>query len=129
ESAYTNKLAVSADGVLFIFWMWRQGIDPSTHHDLSCIKSVDGGATWTTVTGTPMTVPIQPTDTTARITATSGVNGALNQSGATVDASGRPWAAFTQDLSAQQYGFGTQAVHWDGSAWVWTTAGATGGGV
>ena len=57
RSAYWD-MAVDANGVLHLVWIWRETPDVATNHDLSYAQSTDHGATWQRLNGQPYSLPI-----------------------------------------------------------------------
>ena len=57
RSAYWD-MAVDANGVLHLAWIWRETPDVATNHDLSYAQSTDNGVTWQRLNGQPYTLPI-----------------------------------------------------------------------
>lgn len=110
ESPYTNHLALDASGVLHVFYLWRTTADLNTTHDICYVRSADGGGTWTNAAGTPLALPVTPSTSPV---VKAGALSTVNQSGADVDAAGRPHSAWWIAPDS------TQLVHiWhDGAAW------------
>jgi BNR repeat-containing family member len=64
QNAYT-EMNVDAQGTIHLGWVWRRTPDVGTNHDVCYARSTDGGLTWTTSTGKPLTLPI--TDATCEV--------------------------------------------------------------
>lgn len=129
QSPYLNKLALSTDGVLHLFFLWRESVlnDPAHSSNISHMQSADEGVTWTTADGTALTLPVTYDDATPVIAAGT-VSGELNQSGAAVDSDGHPWGVWWHYDATFNVGYGVYIRRWDGSAWVSEWATKTGGG-
>ncbi|UZX04333.1 hypothetical protein F8G81_18225 [Arthrobacter sp. CDRTa11] len=124
QCAYINRVAQHSDGVLHVFFMWRESTE-LTNTDLSYIRSADGGKTWTTVTGTPLALPIVPTNTLPRILA-GNPGGLINQSGATVDSNGIPHTFFWMNGGASKR---LNHFYWSGTKWEQVTVAESGAGI
>ncbi len=62
-NAYPNALAFDSQGNIHATWTWRtSGATYETNHNIDYARSSDGGATWTTMSGTPYTTPIYETN-------------------------------------------------------------------
>ena len=117
EGARSAYLAATLDanGTLHLAWIWRDSPDVATNHDICYAKSADGGVTWTTSTGAPLTLPL--TAATAEYALKIPPDSRLMNSPAlTTDAAGRPyittyWAAPGSDVP--QF----HVVRHDGKAW------------
>jgi hypothetical protein len=120
ENARSAYLAATVDiqGTLHLAWNWRDTPDVATNHDLCYAKSSDGGVTWTTSTGTPLTLPL--TAATAEYALKLPQNSTLmNPPSLTTDAAGRPlivsyWAG--AGTTVPQF----HLVRHDGKAWTVT---------
>jgi len=117
RSAYTTA-TVDREGTLHLAWNWRDTPDVASNHDLCYARSADGGRTWTTSDGTPLTVPF--TVTNAEYALRLPTNRSLmNPPAIAVDASGRPclanyWCPEGSDIP--QY----HLVRYNGTAWATT---------
>lgn len=115
ESPYPDRYAVGADGSIHITGCWRGSGFASTNNDVFHIMSVNSGATWRTIGGTPLTTPIDHTAATTVIDTAPTGSGLLNQQGLGVDIYGHPHkAAWFNDVN------GRSQIHhvWhDGSTW------------
>lgn len=49
---------VDRRGRVHLAWVWRETSDVATNHDIAYARSSDGGVTWTSVLGQPLSVPI-----------------------------------------------------------------------
>ena len=91
RSAYPAYM-VDAQGTLHLAWVWRATPDVATNQDLAYARSADGGVTWTTVDGRPLTVPF--TAANADYALRVGPNRSLmNPPSLAADADGRPLIA------------------------------------
>jgi len=117
EGARSAYLAAAIDwtGALHLAWNWRDSSDVATNHDLCYAKSPDGGQTWTTSNGTPLTLPI--TATTAEYALKIPQNSTLmNPPSLTTDAAGHPFIATywaPAGTNVPQF----QLVRHDGAKW------------
>jgi hypothetical protein len=117
RSAYLAA-TVDARGTLHLAWNWRDTADVATNHDLCYAKSADGGVTWTTSTGAPLTLPL--TAATAEYALRIPQNSTLmNPPSLTTDAAGQPaivsyWTAAGSDVP--QF----HVVRHDGKTWTTT---------
>lgn len=117
EGARSAYLAATIDpaGTLHLAWNWRESADVATNHDLCYAQSADGGVTWTTSTGTPLTLPL--TAATAEYALRIPQNSRMmNPPGLATDAAGHPcittyWAPAGSDIP--QF----HLVRHDGHAW------------
>ena len=117
EGARSAYLAATLDanGTFHLAWIWRDSPDVATNHDLCYAKSADGGLTWTTSTGAPLTLPL--TAATAEYALKIPPDSRLMNSPAlTTDAAGRPyitsyWSQAGSDIP--QF----HVVRHDGKAW------------
>jgi hypothetical protein len=89
ESAYPAAIIQDSAGTLHWFYMWRQDDTLASSHDLSYIKSTDGGTTWQTAAGVVQTLPIQPSNTAPAIPGATGSITGL-KGGPSVDANNVP---------------------------------------
>lgn len=128
QSPYFCQPAVGQDGSLHVFAVWRVGASFTGTHDICHMKSVDNGVTWTSITGTPLTLPVAAPGSTGgtgsimpiALAVTAGLRGLINQTGAGIDAAGRPhmatWMYSADNNTANT--FDLHHVYWDGAAWV-----------
>ena len=91
RSAYWD-MAVDANGVLHLAWIWRETPDVATNHDLSYAQSTDNGATWQRLNGQPYTLPIT-LDTGEVVKAVPQQHKLMNPPVVTADAQSRPFIA------------------------------------
>jgi len=121
RNAYTNQLAVDANGGYHISWCWRETGDVASNHDICYAKSVDGGMTWQTSTGETCAVPItaENAEYIRRIPQNSEL---INHTSMTVDSYGNPCIATywrPEGTAVPQY----HLVFHDGSKWRTTQVG------
>lgn len=92
-NAYPNQLAIDSQGNIQATWTWRTSAASfQTNHNINYARSSDGGATWTTMNGTPYTTPIY--ETNAQVAIPIPENSSLiNTTGMTVDKLGQPVVA------------------------------------
>ncbi len=89
NNAYTNRLAIGADGVWHLSWCWRETPDLATNHDVCYARSADEGRTWTKSTGQPYALPITE-DTAEVVVAVPEGSQLINQTSMAADSRGRP---------------------------------------
>lgn len=91
ESAYLHHIAVDPKtGLIALMFEWRHDPAASTTNDVGYAQSADGGLTWETATGKPLSLPItHDTESTVLSTAPRG-SGLENNGGLTLDARGHP---------------------------------------
>ena len=58
RNAYTNQIAIDANGGLHISWCWRETGGVQTNHDIGYAYSPDGGEHWLKSTGEKYSLPI-----------------------------------------------------------------------
>lgn len=119
-NAYLNSFAFDAKGTLFASWTIRE--TPGwTNHDIYLARSGDGGRTWVSYDGTPLsrTITRAGADAHARIlTLPIGTN-LINQTSMAIDAAGRPQIAtwwspdIGRGIATRQY----MLVWNDGKTW------------
>ncbi|NIL74844.1 BNR repeat-containing protein [Rhodococcus sp. B10] len=120
ENAYENRTVIDRAGTIHIVYTWRQSSAPSfnANNDLYYLRSTDKGATWKTVAGATITMPLLHSDVTARILDTPDLDsGIINQAGLDVDTLGRPHIA----ISLADGSTPDRNVHhlwWNGTTWV-----------
>jgi hypothetical protein len=91
ESAYLNHIAVDPiTGLLALMFEWRDDPDPVTTNDVGYAQSPDGGRTWETATGLPLTLPLTHDARSTVLTTTPTGSGLENNGGLTFDRRGRP---------------------------------------
>lgn len=126
QSPYICTPAVGEDGSLHIFSVWRVSEDYGQTDGIDHMVSYDAGETWQSMDGTPLTIPAVPTGSTGgtgsvmpRVVEQPRGYGLINQTGAAVDSSGCPHAAWwlfkTEDNAS-----GVLELHhiwWDGDEW------------
>lgn len=94
---YLNHPAVDQQGQLHLFFTWRTA--PSggellvNNHNVDYARSTDWGMSWEASNGQALPLPITPVRTET-IYGTPPGCGLMNQCGATVDSSGRPFVVF-----------------------------------
>lgn len=118
ENAYENRFVIDRDGSLHLSMCWRpSGGDFNAANDLHYIVSGDKGATWTSVTGVAVALPLTHANTDALVLDTAPTNsGIINMAGMDVDRDGRPHLAITlADGSAPDRNI--HHVWWDGDSW------------
>ncbi len=115
RNAYTNQLAMDADGAWHLSWCWRETGDVATNHDVCYARSADEGRTWSRADGTPYELPI--TAATAEVAwPVPQKHELINQCATAVDAQGHPLIAAywrPEEMRVPQY----HLVWHDGSAW------------
>ncbi|WP_285189974.1 BNR repeat-containing protein [Rhodococcus sp. MEB041] len=119
ENPYETRFVVDRFGRLNIGITWRpNGGDHNTNADVHFIRSDDKGATWKSVNGTAVALPLLHANSSARALATAATNsGIINQFGLDVDTQGRPHMALTLADGTTP----DRNVHhlwWNGAAWV-----------
>jgi hypothetical protein len=89
RSAYWG-LAVDRSGRLHLAWIWRESPDVASNHDLAYAWSPDGGVTWRSADGEPLSGPFTEarSDYAARIPQGSNL---MNPPAVAVDMRGRPY--------------------------------------
>lgn len=119
ENPYESRFVISANGTLGVAFTWRpNGGDHNTNADVHFIKSTDKGATWQSVSGAAVTIPLVHVDTTALALATAATNsGIINQFGLDLDADDYPHIALTLADGATP-DRNIHHLYWDGAAWV-----------
>jgi rhamnogalacturonyl hydrolase YesR len=91
RSAYPSVF-VDRKGVLHLAWNWRDSADVATNHDLCYAKSADGGVTWTTTGGAPLTIPLKASNAEYALRIPTG-RSLMNPPALSVDSAGRPLIA------------------------------------
>lgn len=92
-NAYPNQLAFDSQGNIHATWTWRgNGATFQTNHNIDYAKSANGGATWTTMNGTPYTTPIYETNAQVAITLAEN-NSLINTTGMAADKFDQPVVA------------------------------------
>ena len=109
------QMCTDARGTIHLSWVWREGGDVATNHDIAYAKSTDGGATWLKTTGERYQLPITAPNCeyAARIPQKSEL---INTTSMCADADGRPYIATywrPEGTEVPQY----HLVHHDGSGW------------
>ena len=128
ENGYIDQPMVADDGTLAVWAVWRIGSTFTTTHDICYAKSADNGVTWTSVSGTALTLPLRPPGSTVGTAgsvapiafAHAGGSGAglINQCGAVFDTVNRPHTArWLYDLADKTI-YRLHHYYWTGSAWV-----------
>jgi hypothetical protein len=94
---YFNHPAIDSAGTMHLFFTWRTaptGRDQLVNnHNVDYARSSDFGVTWLASNGQPLLLPITPVNTETVFGTAPGSN-LMNQCGAAVDSSGRPFVAF-----------------------------------
>lgn len=86
------QMNLDEKGTIHLSWVWREGPDVATNHDLCYAKSKDGGLTWEKTTGEKYQLPI--TAATAEYAFRIPENSELiNQTSITADRKGNPFMA------------------------------------
>jgi BNR repeat-containing family member len=92
-NAYPNALAFDSQGNIHATWTWRtSGASYETNHNIMYARSPDGGATWTTMNGTPYTTPIYETNAQVAVAIPEN-NSLINTTGMAVDNFNQPVVA------------------------------------
>jgi rhamnogalacturonyl hydrolase YesR len=113
-SAYCSTF-VDVRGTLHMAWVWRSSPDVATNHDLCYARSTDGGATWTSVSGKPLSIPITADNADYALRIAPG-RSLMNPPSLTADGKGNPFIAdywCPEGSSVPQY----HLVHYDGAQW------------
>jgi hypothetical protein len=114
QGAYPHNMAVSRDGKLGLFFIWRGDGDASTNERPGYIESLDNGATWRDVDGTVLTLPV--TRATAPVILDVAVgSGLINQGGADFDIDEHPhagWQMYGDDGNTQLFHFWHDGDEW-----------------
>lgn len=76
-NAYPSTPILGPDGYFHIIWMWRETPVANTNHDLSHMKSLDL-ATWYTMSGTRLTLPVTMTTPGVVVDPVPSGNGLIN---------------------------------------------------
>jgi hypothetical protein len=98
ESPYLNHIAVDPrSGVIHLMFQWRSGPTVASTNDVGYAQSADGGRTWTTGDGTPLTLPITHSPASTIVDTEPTGSGLVNDGGLTVDSSGRPHGMVVYD--------------------------------
>ena len=95
ESPYLHRIAVDRRrDTIHLMFVWRDSTRVGQNEDVGYARSVDGGLTWQTSRGRPLSLPItHPTAET--VIETRPGSGLLNQGGLTVDSHGHPHGVVT----------------------------------
>ena len=116
ESPYLNHIAVDPrSGVIHLMFEWRSGPTVTSTNDVGYAQSADGGHTWTTADGTPLTLPITHTSASTILDTEPTGSGLINQGGLTVDSQGRPHGMVVYDRPGGTREW--QELWLDGSSW------------
>lgn len=108
ESCYPSRF-IFKNGVIHLIYTWRENDQPTSVHDLYYIKSSDEGLTWTTMSGTNLTLPITPSIVSSRFM-TGTPPGFVNGFGSSIDSSGIVHAAMW--LASSSGGDMKDLHHW-----------------
>lgn len=128
EGPYVDHVVCDTDGVIHVSGQWRpSGGGTTDTNDLFYFRSPDKGATWESVTGSALTLPITHATSPLVIDTPASGYGLNNSCGLGVDTQGRPHLA---NLITDGSGI-TQVLHaWhDGTTWqtetvtAWTKTG------
>jgi len=114
RNAYPQTV-VDSKGTIHISWVWREGPDVSSNHDIGYARSSDGGKTWTRSNGAKYQLPINARNTeyVVRIPQNSEL---INQTSMAADRYGEAYIASywrDQNSAVPQY----RLVYFDGSSW------------
>lgn len=94
---YLNHPAVDRRGRLHLFFTWRTALCGSdqlvNNHNIDYACSTDNGLSWEASNGQPLPLPITPVSTETIFGTPPGAN-LMNQCGAAVDSTGRPFVTF-----------------------------------
>ncbi len=114
RNAYPQT-TVDAKGTIHMSWVWREGPDVATNHDLCYARSNDGGKTWERSNGDKYQLPI--TAATAEYIWRVPQNSELiNQTSMAADAEGNPYiATYWRDRNSTVPQF--RLVYSDGKTW------------
>ena len=109
------QMAVDAQGVLHLAWVWRATGDVATNHDMGYAKSEDGGKTWLKTDGERYELPITAANSEYAARIPQG-HELINTTGITADGRGLPcivtyWRPAGTEVP--QY----HLIHHDGEAW------------
>lgn len=125
ENGYIDQPMVDDDGRIGLFVVWRAGSSFLTTHDITYIQSRDGGTTWESIDGTPLTLPIRPPGTSGSgsaapiafpVAQNAGI-GLINQAGAVFDEDGHPHTARWLYDTADKTVYRLRHYWHDGAAW------------
>ncbi|RZM26733.1 MAG: neuraminidase [Pedobacter sp.] len=99
------QMNLDDSGTIHLSWVWREGPDVATNHDLCYARSKDGGLTWEKTTGEQYQIPISAS--TAEYAYKIPENSELiNQTSIAADRKGHPFIATywrSQDSEVPQY--------------------------
>jgi hypothetical protein len=91
ESPYLHHIAVDPrSGTIHLMFEWRLDVSASTTNDVGYAQSRDGGQTWQTATGAPLTTPIGNAPSSTVLETARAGSGLENGGGLTVDSHGFP---------------------------------------
>lgn len=114
EGAYINRVAVDGDAV-HIACCWRSTSNANTNKDLSHVMSLDAGASWQSVEGDLLSLPITHATVPVIFPTDASGSGLLNQGGCDLDADGRP------HITSHYYGPDGASrflyLRWTGASW------------
>jgi hypothetical protein len=92
-NAYPNQFAFDSQGNIHATWTWRgSGATYQTNHNIMYARSPDGGATWTTMNGTPYNGPIYETNAEVALNIPQN-NSLINTTGMAIDKFDEPVVA------------------------------------
>ena len=119
QTIYGWNMMLSQDGSkLGAAFYWRTvHNEPYSAHDVHYVQSLDYGATWQTVSGTPVTTPIRVSSPSTLIFPTAAVGSGLlgGGSGFAFDSLGNPHVAYL--LNDANGNTNVQHQYWNGSSW------------
>ncbi len=86
------QMCVDQAGTIHLSWVWREGWDVASNHDLCYVRSFDGGKSWVTYQGEPCSLPMTD-ETPAYVFRIPPNSSLINQTSITADAAGNPFIA------------------------------------
>ncbi|MGI9601385.1 MAG: BNR-4 repeat-containing protein [Acidimicrobiales bacterium] len=111
ESAYLQHVAVDPDtGTVHVGFLWRQGRGTIRNNDVSYMRSDDGGTSWTTSAGAPLTLPVLHDSAEVVVDTPRRDADLLNNGGMVVAADGNPHMVFAGRAEVLH-------VWFDGTTW------------
>lgn len=115
EGVYASQITQDKNGGLHMAYNWRGDDTADSNRDVCYVRSLDGGVTWASITGTAVSLPITHAGSPVIFPTALTGSGLLNTASVTVTDSGKPHLAF---LMFDAGGF-TNVYHlwWTGSAW------------
>ena len=94
-NAYPFGLLEDNNGVWHIAWCWRETPDVVTNFDVCYARSLDRGASWTTLDGRKLALPITP-ETASVVERIAQKSGLMNGGTFVMDTQGRPYVGYTR---------------------------------